>query len=395
MVPRKELITTKKKLLFLVPDDITFIIQRLVMAQGAQKAGYDVHVASEDTGSSQQIKDFGFTYHHLDLNRGGMNPFLDFLNFFKLVFFLSKEKPDILQCVSIKPVLYGAIAGSMVGLKRIVCLVNGLGYAFEGSNLKGKLIRQVASTLYRLAFLTNGIRVIFQNPDDREFFIKNNLVDENKTLLIRGSGVNMEKFRPSSQATNPTPVVLFVGRLLWNKGIRELVQAVRILKAEKLDFTLKIVGGPDDRNPAAVPRDYLENLHNEGVIEWAGRQSDMPRFYREADIVCLPTLYKEGLPLTLLEAASTGRALIATDMPGCREIVRSGVNGFLVSMENPNALADALRTLIQNPALRKEFGENSAKIVREEFSSDIIQGQLVSVYESLLNDSVGLSDNQP
>lgn len=384
----------KKKVLFLVPDDITFIIQRLVMAQGAQNAGFDVHVVSEDTGASQQIRDLGFTYHQLDLNRGGLNPFADFWPFIKLIFFLAKEKPDILQCVSIKPVLYGAVAGSVVGLKRIVCLVNGLGYAFEGTGLKGKIVKKIATILYRLAFSNSGIRVIFQNPDDRSFFIKNGLVNENKTLLIRGSGVNMEKFKPTPQPANSVPVILFVGRLLWNKGLKELVEAAQILKDEKLDFTLKIVGGPDHRNPGAVPKEYLEDLHKQGVIDWVGRQTDMPRFYREADIVCLPTQYFEGLPLTLLEAASTGRALVATDMPGCREIVRNGINGFLVATKSAAGLADALRELIKNPNLRKEYGENSATIVKEEFSSDIIQGQLVSVYESLLNDSMGLSHNR-
>lgn len=384
----------KKKILFLVPDDITFIIQRLVMAQGAQKAGFDVHVASEDTGVSQRVRDLGFTFHQLDLNRGGINPFADFFPFIKLIFFLSKVKPDILQCVSIKPVLYGAIAGSLVGLKRIVCLVNGLGYAFEGSNLKGKIIKKLAFILYHYAFRKPGIRVIFQNPDDRAFFITNQLVKVEKTLLIRGSGVDMNKFKPSPQANNLSPVVLFVGRLLWNKGIRELIEAAKVLKTEKLDFCLRIVGGPDRKNPGAVPVEYLEELHEQGIIDWVGRQTDMPHFYREADIVCLPTQYFEGLPLTLLEAASTGRALVATDMPGCREIVRNGVNGYLVPPKSVVGLTDALRSLIKNSDLRKEYGVNSSQIVKEEFSSDIIQSELVSVYESLLNDSMGLSHNQ-
>lgn len=383
----------KEKVLFLVPDDVTFIIQRLVMAQGAQKAGYDVHVAAEDTGVSNKVRDLGFTFHKLDLNRGGLNPFADFKPFLRLVFFLAKERPDILQCVSIKPVLYGATAGTIVGLKKIVCLVNGMGYAFEGQGFKGKIIKTVAMALYRNALALPGIRVIFQNPDDRSYFIDNKLVDANKTLLIRGSGVNMEKFKPSPQPENPQPVILFVGRLLWNKGIKELVEAARILKNENLKFTLKIVGGPDDRNPEAVPKAFLDQLHSEGIIDWVGRQSDMPKFYRESDVICLPTQYKEGLPLTLLEAASTGRALVATDVPGCREIVRDGINGFLVPSKSVTELADALRKLIQSAELRTRFGENSAQIVRGEFASPIIQSQLVGVYESLLNDSAPSGNN--
>jgi glycosyltransferase involved in cell wall biosynthesis len=382
----------KKEILFLVPDDATFIIQRLVMAQGAQKAGYDVHVASEDTGASDKIRELGFTFHRLDLNRGGLNPFADFKPFLKLIFFLAKQRPDILQCVSIKPVLYGATAGTIVGLKRIVCLINGMGYAFEGHDFKGKIVKRVALSLYRNALALPGIRVIFQNPDDQAYFIDNKLVDAHKTILIRGSGVNMEKFCPTPLTVNPKPIILFVGRLLWNKGLKELIEAARVLKAENLEFTLKIVGAPDKRNPEAVPESYLKDLHQEGIVDWVGRQSDMPKFYRESDIVCLPTQYKEGLPLTLLEAASTGRALVATDVAGCREIVRTGINGFLVPPKTTIELTDALRVLVLDPELRKTFGMESSRIVKEEFSAEIIQEQLVSVYESLLNDS-SHSDN--
>lgn len=384
---------TKKKILFLVPDDVTFLIQRLVMAQGAQKAGYDVHVASEDTGVSDKVRELGFTFHKLDLNRGGLNPFADFKPFIKLVLFLAKERPDILQCVSIKPVLYGATAGTIVGLKRIVCLVNGLGYAFEGKGFKGKVVFTIAKALYRNALALPGIRVVFQNPDDRDYFVNKKLVDENKTILIRGSGVNMEKFSPTPQPENAKPVVLFVGRLLWSKGIQDLIDAATNLKNEKIDFILKIVGQPDDRNPEAVPKEYLQELHDKGILEWLGRQTDMPKFYRESDIVVLPTSYREGLPLTLLEAASTGRALVATDVAGCREAVQNGVNGFLVPPSNSRELTNALRTLILDRDLRKKFGEAGSRLVLEEFSSDIIQRKLNNVYDSLLNDSVPSSHN--
>lgn len=383
-----ELKRPKKKVLFLVPDDATFVIQRLVMAQGIQRAGYDVHVACPDLGYGQKIRELGFTFHLLDLNRGGLNPFADFIPFIRLVLFLAKERPDILQCVSIKPVIYGATAGTMVGLKRISCLVNGLGYAFEGRGTKGKIVLFVAKALYRNALAMPGVRVIFQNPDDQQYFIDSGIVDANKTLLIRGSGVNMQKFAPTPPPRNENPVILFVGRLLWSKGIRELVEAATKLKGEGLKFTLKIVGVPDDRNPEAVPSTFLKENHDKGIIEWLGRQTDMPKFYRESDVVTLPTAYREGLPLTLLEAASTGRPLISTDMPGCREIVRDGENGFLVPPQNSEELANALRKLIVDSELRKKFGESSAEIVRQEFSSEIVQQKLLSVYESLYSDSL-------
>lgn len=384
---------SKKKLLFLVPDDDTFVIQRLVMAQAAQKSGFEVHVACPDLGHAQKIKDLGFIHHNIDLNRGGLNPISDFTAFIKLTFFLARLRPDILHNVSIKPVTYGATAGTIVGLQRMVCLINGLGYAFQAKGLKGKLVLGVAKALYRNALALPGVRVIFQNPDDRDYFVSQRLVDTHKTLLIRGSGVNTHKFPPTPQPQNSKPIVLFVGRLLRSKGMDDLITAAKILKEEKVSFILRIVGEPDERNPEALPREYVEELHKQGVIEWMGRQSDMPKFYREADMIVLPQQNREGLPLTLLEASSSARAIIATDVPGCREVIRHNVNGLMIPPKNPIELAKALKILIEDPELRKKLGETGADIVEKEFSAEIVQKQLSALYESLLNDSVSLSDN--
>lgn len=381
-------VRTKRKILFLVPDDITFVIQRLVMARAAQAGGYEVHVACSDLGHAQKIRDLGFIYHELDLNRGGLNPFADFGQFVKLVFFLAKLRPDILQNVSIKPVIYGSTAGTIVGLKRIVNLVNGLGYAFERQGLKGEVVHFVAVNLYRNALALPGVRVIFQNPDDRQYFIDHRMVEHHKTILIRGSGVDMLKFAATPLPHDDVPIVLFVGRLLWSKGIQELVDAAAKLRNEGMRFRLLIVGAPDDRNPEAVPTDVLKAWHEQGLLEWMGRQTEMPRFYREASIVCLPTNYREGLPLTLLEAASTGRPLVATDIPGCREVVRTGVNGFLVPPKNSEALAGALRQLLADPELRQKMGQASTQLVASEFSSEHVQRQLLAVYDSLFHNAL-------
>jgi glycosyltransferase involved in cell wall biosynthesis len=239
----------------------------------------------------------------------------------------------------------------------------------------------LASVLYRFAMSYKNLRVIFQNPDDQTYFVENNLVDRSKTVLIRGSGVNVEKFQHLPLPNNEMPVVLFAGRLLWSKGIRELIEATKKLKS-RMSFKLVLVGEPDEQNPECVPRRYLEELQSEGTIEWLGRQSDMPRLYQSADIVCLPTLYKEGLPLSLLEAASCGRPLIATDVPGCREIVRNGQNGYLVAPYKIDELALALEKLLQSKELRENFGNASAQMARAEFSAQIVQAQLVKLYES-------------
>jgi len=373
----------RKKVLFLVVDSMAFYVQRLVMAKGVQAAGYEVHVAGADAGAVDKIEELGFTFHKMDLNRGGINPFADLIPFIKLVFFLAKQRPDILQCVSIKQVLYGATAGTIVGLKHIVCLINGLGYAFEGNDFKGKVIKKIAIALYQNALALSGIRVIFQNPDDQNYFIENKIVEKEKTVLIRGSGVDMTKFAPTPQPNNDVPVVLFVGRLLKSKGIFDLIEAAKLLKGEGIKFTLRVVGEPDDRNPEAISKEEITKLHKEGIVDWVGRQSDMPKFYREADIICLPTLYKEGLPLTLLEAASIGRALIATDVPGCREIVRNGENGYLVRPHSKTDLENALRKIISDKDLRIKMGDCSSNIIRDEFAAEIIQRELTRLYKNV------------
>lgn len=380
--PPKKL-RTPKRLVFLVPDDLTFITQRLVMGRAALEAGFEVHVVSADLGAVKKVEELGFIHHALSLNRGGLNPVKDAFAFLRLVFLLAKLRPDILHNVSIKPVIYGSTAGAIVGLSRIVDLVNGLGYAFEKKGFKGHLVNLVATALYRNALALPGIRVIFQNPDNRQHFLDNRLVAPEKTVLIRGSGVDMEKFKKTPLPNNTPPVVLFVGRLLWSKGIRELVAAARILREQKVDFRLVVVGEPDELNPESADLATIKAWEAEGLIEWKGKQTDMPGFYQSADIVCLPS-YGEGLPLTLLEAASCGRPLVATDVPGCREVVQDGVNGYLVPVRDVKILAKSLTHLLTDKGLREKLGYASHKRVEAEFSAQIVSGKLQEVYSSLI-----------
>jgi glycosyltransferase involved in cell wall biosynthesis len=202
-------------------------------------------------------------------------------------------------------------------------------------------------------------------------------------VLIRGSGVDMQKFIKTPLPRTEVPTILYVGRLLWSKGIRELVKAAEILRERKVPFNLVIVGEPDELNPESANPAVIKEWEDKGLLKWMGRQADMPKFYQEASIVCLPS-YGEGLPLTMLEAAATGRALVATDVPGCREVVREGVNGFLVPVQDADTLAFALERLLRNKDLREKFGEASHRMVKEEFSSQIVEEKLLTVYSSLL-----------
>ncbi len=372
----------KKKLLFLVPDDETFLIQRLQMGKAALAGGFEVHVASQDSGRGEKIRQEGFVFHSLDLNRGGLNPIADIFAFTRLVFFMARLRPWLLHNVSIKPVLYGSLAAGIVGIPRTVNLVNGLGYAFERRGLKGKIISLIATIFYRNAMAFPGLKVIFQNPDDRQQFLDERLIDENKTLVIRGSGVDTSKFYASPQPNNPAPEVLFVGRLLKAKGLEHLVEASKILREKGIIFKIIVVGEPDERNPDTITQQQVSSWEEEGLIEWKGRQNDMPPIYRNADIVCLPSYYREGLPLTLLEAASSARPLVTTNNPGCREAVTDGITGFLVPIKDPQKLSEALEKLLLYPALRQKMGEAGRSKVEAEFSGEHVKRQLLAVYRS-------------
>ena len=371
-----------KKVLFLDPDDESFLVQRLVMVKAAQAAGYEVHVAAPDTGHASRLAQHGMIYHKLDLNRGGMNPVADLLPFIRLVVFLAKQRPYILHNISIKPVIYGSIAARLAGLPRVVNLVNGLGYAFDGQGTKGRVIRWVAMMLYRVALSYRHAKVIFQNPDDRALFVDNKLVPQDRTVLIRGSGVNLSKFVPTSSSSREIPNIVFIGRLIKTKGIGELVRAAKILREERVSFKLLVVGEPDPKNPESVSEDELKGWQEEGLIERLGKQSDMPKIYALADLVCLPSYYREGVPLTLIEAAASGKPIVAADSPGTREPVVDGENGYIVPPRDHVQLAAKLKLLLQDANLRAQMGIASQKLAREEFSAEIVQQKLIALYAS-------------
>jgi glycosyltransferase involved in cell wall biosynthesis len=233
--------------------------------------------------------------------------------------------------------------------------------------------------VYRLVFKLPNCGVIFENSHDQEYFIENHLVDRSRTWLIEGVGVDQERFFPAPEPEG-TPVILLAARMLWDKGVGVLVEAARLLKAE-IPVRVALVGDPDPGNPATVSRKTLEDWNTDGVVEWWGWQPDMPEVYRRCHIVTLPTMYGEGVPTTLLEGAACGRPLVATDIPGCRQVVIPGHNGFLVPTNDPQALAEALKCLARDPALRGRMGAASRQLVMQKFTHAQVNTATLQVYE--------------
>lgn len=291
-------------------------------------------------------------------------------------------KPDLVQHYTIKPVLYGGIVARVVRVPAVVHVVGGLGYVFKARGIKASLLRAGIKPFYRLAMGSPRVRVVFQNSDDRDVFLRDKFVDEAATVLIRGSGVDMTEFPPTPEPSG-TPLVLLASRMLWDKGVGEYVEAARRIREGGVVARSVLVGDSDPGNPSAIPIAQLKAWHDSGVVEWWGWREDMPAILTHANVVCLPS-YHEGVPKALIEAAACERAIVATDIPGCRDAVRHGENGLLVPVRDPGALATALRRLIEAPVLRRQMGMRGRAIVEQEFSTEKVAAETLAVYQKLL-----------
>ncbi len=377
----------KPTILFLVTDDWFFLIHRQALAEAAQAAGFQVLVATAPGPQVAKIKALGFVHYPLKMRRASRNPMREVVGFFDLVSLYRRLKPDIVHQVSIKPIIYGSLAARLAGVPAVVNAVTGLGFVFIAGGRLKKYLKNIIEMAYRVAGSHAPIRFLFENPDDRDHFLHRKIIPPEKAILILGSGVAVERFQPELQdSVSEPPVVLLAARMLWHKGIREFVEAAKILRSKGLQAEFWLAGMPDMSNPAAVPISRLLFWHRQGSVRWLGFQKDMPALYRRAAIVCLPTRYREGIPVTLLEAAACGKPLVATDMPGCREIVHSGKNGFLVPPGDEVVLAQALEKLLCDSALRYRFGVYGRALVEEQFSSSRVISETFSVYRELLGE---------
>lgn len=373
------------RLVITVNQDWFFLSHRLPIARAAREAGADITIIAGDSGRGPAIRAEGFEFIPLPIARKSLNPFEDLRTLRFLWRTYRCLQPDLVHHVTIKPVLYGSIAARLVGGIRIVNAVSGLGYAFMSRDARAKAVRPLVKLLYRLALGHPNSRTIFQNPDDLADFVRMGLVRSEQAALIRGSGVDCDRFRPTSEPTG-RPIVLLASRLLWDKGVKEFVEAARHVRAKDQSPRFVLAGQPDVGNPSAVGLDHIEAWSREGVVEWWGQQEDMPGVLAQASVVVLPTFYGEGVPKILLEAAAAGRAIVATDVRGCREVVRHGINGLLVPPGQGLPLACAIRRLLDSPTLRAEFGRAARHIAEVEFAEPLVVRETLDVYRQLQGD---------
>jgi glycosyltransferase involved in cell wall biosynthesis len=372
---------TRPVLAYLVTEDWYFVSHRLPMARAARDAGFEVHVLTNVAAHGPAIEADGFIVHPLPWKRGSLNP-LDLWTIIRAVRRVYRAlSPDLVHHVALQPAIIGSLAAFGMPFARLNALA-GLGFAFTSRTLKARFIGAALSFLLRMLLKGARAMVLVQNPDDSAAVL-NMGISEAKVALIPGSGVDTDHLQPLPEPAGPVTAA-FVGRLLDDKGVRPLVAAERLLRERGTPVRLLLAGEADPANPASIPPQEIASWKGNG-IGVLGQVSDIRQVWREAHIAVLPSR-REGLPKSLLEAAACGRPIVATDVPGCREIAREGVNALLVPPDDPAALAEAIGRLAADPALRARFGAAGRALAENEFSARKIGGEIVALYRRLLAD---------
>jgi glycosyltransferase involved in cell wall biosynthesis len=375
-----------RTLMFVVNVDWFFLSHRLPIALEALRQGYQVHIATGLTDKLDELQRHGLVVHPLGLDRSSAGlgnawrTMVELWNVFRAV------RPDVVHLVTIKPVLLGGLVARLAGVPAVVAAVSGLGFVFMAHGAKAAVRRWLVGGLYRVALGHHNLKVIFQNPDDRASLSKLAHLPDSKVEMIRGSGVDLIQYSHTPLPLG-VPVVLLAARLLADKGVREFVHAAQLLKQKGVSARFCLVGSIDPANPASLTDAELTQWAGEGVVELWGQRSDMPRVLAAAQVVVLPSYYGEGLPKVLIEAAACGRAVVTTDHPGCRDAIDPGVTGLLVPVRNAEALADALKGLINDPARCQAMGNAGRALAERAFDVRHVVAAHLRIYEELIDKS--------
>jgi glycosyltransferase involved in cell wall biosynthesis len=372
-----------KRLLFIVSEDWYFVSHRLHLAQAALRAGYEVGLITRVSSQRDVIESAGITVIDWNIIRRSGHPWQELKSLVDLWRGIRSFQPDIVHAVAVKPVVYAALACRFSGVKARVSALGGLGFIFSSSKKSARFLRPFIVSLFRFALGGKKSLLILQNPDDSTLLLSAGVISKKQMRLIRGAGVDTDAFAP---ARNPAknPMIILPARMLWDKGVGEFVDAARHIRAQKPNVRFVLVGTPDDQNPESVPVEQLSKWNGEGIVEWWGRMDNMPEVYNQGTVVCLPSSYGEGLPKSLLEAASCGLPIVTYDVPGCREVVQDQVNGFLVPLRDSQRMIEALMGLIDNPDVCAQMGKAGREVVLNEFSQELVADQTMKVWDELL-----------
>lgn len=372
--------------LFLVINvDSFFLSHRKDIAVKAKEAGYEVTVVAKDTGKREEIEKLGLRFIGLPIHPTGKNLMEEWQTFCFIYRLYKRERPDIVHHVGVKNILWGSLAAKLLSIRGVVNAVSGLGILF--SQEKKSVLSPMILQVFRFVHKRKNIRVIFQNQEDRDLFVRNKIVRSEDICMIKGSGVdlNLYSYTPESPAAKIR--LLFAARMVKEKGVFVLTEAAELLRkeyADKVEFLL--CGGLSD-NPEAIVEEELRS-HCDGLyVRWLGHREDMKRLLEESHIVAFPSYYREGVPKFLIEATAIGRPIVTTHSIGCKDTVEEGVNGYLVPVKDSKLLAERLKCLIEDGDLRRSMGQNSRKLAEKHFSLDDVVAKHIEIYDSLLSEN--------
>jgi len=374
------------KLIIVVNEIGFFLSHRLPIAQAARYVGYEVHIASQSGTNIEMelLNQEQLQFHVIDFHRSSTKISQEIKTLKELNRLYREIQPDIVHHVTIKPVLYGTLVARWVGGIKILNAISGLGYLFIAQGWKSSIRKKLLLWGYRALLNHKKSYILFQNPDDKALFTQHKIIYPKHAFIIKGSGVDLQQFNFTPITKGQIKVIL-IARMLWDKGIGEFVKAASILQKQGVVAEFTLVGSIDPGNPKSIPDKQIEQWHSDGIVNWLGEQSNIAQLLIESHIVALPS-YREGLPKSLIEAAAAGRAIVTTDVPGCREVVQDGENGFLVPVRNEKELAIAIKKLIDNPNLLIAMGKKSRLIAEREFSIDRVVSKTLGIYSKIGSD---------
>ena len=369
-----------RHLVYVITEDWFFASHFLDRAKAAVGGGYKVSVITRCRETAREFRQYGLAPINIEFSRRGLNPITELITIFRLRAILKRIKPDIVHNVALKPVVLGSLAAQFAGVRNIVNAPVGMGYVFTSEENKARILRPIVKALIRYSLGRQARRVIIENNDDFNNLVAGGFAKNDSIALIKGAGVDTEKFDYKPEPDGQVRVIM-VSRLLRDKGVQEFTDAAKLVKARESTVQFVLVGDVDDGNPTSLTAEQLTELRKSRDVTWLGARTDISDLLAASHVACLPS-YREGLPKSLIEAASAGRPILTTDVPGCREVVTHMVNGLLVQPRDVTALASAIEKLVNDPKLRQSMGKENRHKAESEYANEIIIAQTHGVYDS-------------
>lgn len=371
-----------KKVIFLVTEDWYFCSHRLKLAIEARRRGYEVHVICRVEKHGELIRSEGLHLHEISWRRNDRSLISHLKSFSSILKIYRQVQPEICHHVALKPIVLGGLVARLTSQPRVINAVAGLGAVFTMDDWRAVLLRKILAHFLSLTSDRPNCLTIFQNSDDKKTFEDLNLLKHSIPHIVRGAGIDTEYFSVQKSPCSSVPTFAIVSRMLSIKGVQDAVEASCSLYESGLIHRLLLCGNPDPFSRASISRATLEKWNDFPSVFWLGHIEDVRHVWKQSDVAIQPSRGGEGLPKSLLEAAACGKPIIATDVPGCREISKNGVNAFLVKPNSPDDLAAAMRKIAYNRELQNEMGANSRLIAEQEFSLNTIFTQTFSLYET-------------